>query len=210
VFARLERITKFEGDELPADAAVAEVSFARFLHFIQSAGLAIAGLGVFGLIVLAGTARSIQNRMARPFAEAAVDAVPDPQQTAPAPRGMRYQFPFSVIPGGVQSADELREAIGSDPGVAAHFADFDFTRARMMTLDGDAAFYVSYRLDSGIFWTTEKILVRRGETVMTDGTSFLRARSGSRLSAVPCLPVSSLEPTAAEMNLADLASDPGR
>jgi hypothetical protein len=197
--------------KLPADAADAEIDFAQFLRLIERFGLSLAGLGVLGMIALVGTARSLQNRIGNSFAtSAAVDAAPAVNASVPAPQGMRYQYPFSVIPSGIASAEELREAIGSDPEVAAHFADFDITRAQALTLDRDAAFYVSYRLHSGIFWTTEKIVVRRGEIVITDGTNFMRARSGSRLSLVPCLPVSSLEPTASEMNEADLVSDPRR
>ncbi len=169
-----------------------------------------AGLGIFGIVALAGMPRATQNRLGNAVVAASgFAAAPGLRPTLLAPPGMRYQYPYSVIPGGVSSKDEIREAIGSDPEVAAHLADFDFTRARLVILDRDAAYYVSYRLESGVFWTTERILVRRGESLFTDGKSYFRARSGSRLSTAPCLPVSSLEPTASDMNSADLASDPG-
>ncbi len=211
MFARLGQIARLGIAQLPPDAAVAEVSFSRILRVIERSGLSIAGLGAFGLIVLAGTPRSLQKRLGDAIAaSSSVAAAPGLGRSVIAPQGMRYQYPYSVIPGGVSSIEELRDAIGSDPEAAAHFADFDFTRAQIVTLARDTAYYVSYRLESGVFWTTERILVRRGEALMTDGTSFLRARSGSRLSEIPRLPLSSLEPTASEMNAADLTSDPSR
>jgi hypothetical protein len=203
VFARLGNL------QLPPDAAIAEANFSRILRVIECAGMFFAGLGIFGIVALAGTPRAVQNRLGNAVVAAAgLTAAPGLRPTVLAPPGMRYQYPYSVIPGGVSSKDEIREAIGSDPEVAAHLADFDFTRAQIVTLDHDAAYYVSYRLESGVFWTTERILVRRGESLLTDGRSYLRARSGGRLSSAACLPVSSLEPTASDINSADLASDP--
>jgi hypothetical protein len=211
LFARLGHIARLGFPQLPPDASIAETNFSRLLRVIERAGASFVGLGFFGLIALAGTPRSLQNRMGSAAVTwSAVVAAPAVSPSVLAPQGMRYQYPYSVIPGGVSSIDELREAIGSDPEVAEHLADFDFTRAQMVKLDRDSAYFVSYRLESGVFWTTERIVIRRGEILVTDGTSFLRARSGSRLSSVPCLPVTSLEPTALEMNAADLTTAPAR
>jgi len=206
VFARLGQIARLEIPKLPPGASIPEANFSDALRIVERAGLSFAALGFFGLAVLAGTTRMLQNSLS--IATVTATAVAAERKLGPAvvaPRGSEYRYPYSVIPGGVRSVGEFREAIGANSQVAAHFADFDFTRARIFTLDRDSAYYVSYRLESGVFWTTERILVRCGETLVTDGASLVQARSGNRLSEVPRFPVSSLEPTASELNAADIA-----
>ena len=211
MFAELGRSAFSEIPRIPADAPSDEIYFARILRLIERAGVLLVGLGLFGVIAVAGTPRLIENHIRETFAARfAVSAAPDGKAAIPSRPGMRYRYPYSVIASGVSSIEELRDAISSDRVVSAHYADFDFARARVVTLDRDAAFYESYRLDSGVFWTTERIVLRRGESLLTDGRSFVRTRSGSRLSEVPLLPVSSLEPTAAEMNAAQIAGHSGQ
>ena len=190
MFARLGQIARLEIPKLPPGASIPEANFSDALLVVERAGLSFAAFGFFGLVVLAGTTRMLQNGLSI----ATVTAT-----------GAGYQYPYAVIPGGVRSVDEFHDAISADSQVASHYADFDFTRAQVVTLDCDSAYYVSYRLESGVFWTTERIFVRRGETLITDGASLVRARSGSRLSEVPRFPVSSLEPTASELDATDIA-----
>ena len=206
MFARLGQIARLEIPKLPPGASIPEANFSDALRVVERAGLSFAAFGFFGLAVLAGTTRMLQNGLS--IATVTATAVAAEGKLGPAvlaPHGAEYQYPYSVIPGGVRSVGDFRQAISTDSQVAAHYADFDFTRARIFTLDRDSAYYVSYRLESGVFWTTERIFVRRGETLMTDGASLVQARSGSRLSEVPRFPVSSLEPTASELDATDIA-----
>jgi len=205
VFARLGQIARLEIPKLPPEASLPEADFSNALRVVERAGLSFAAFGFFGLAVLAGTTRMLQNGLS--IANVTATAVAAERKLGPAvfaPQGLENRYPYSLIPGGLRSVGEFREAISADSQVAAHYADFDFTRARIFTLDRDSGYYVSYRLQSGVFWTTERIFVRRGETLMTDGASLVQARSGSRLSEVPRFPVSSLEPTASELNATDV------
>jgi hypothetical protein len=206
VFARLGQIARSEIPQLPPGASLPEAKFSDALRLVERAGLSFAALGFFGLAALAGTTRMLRNGLS--IANVTATAVAAERKLGPAalaPTELEYHYPCSVIPGGVRSVEEFRQAISADSQVAAHYADFDFTRARIFTLDRDSAYYVSYRLESGVFWTTERIFVRRGESLVTDGASLVQARSGSRLSEVPRFPVSSLEPTASELDATDIA-----
>jgi len=101
----------------------------------------------------------------------------------------RRLYAYSVIPGGVESTEELLAAARNDSVVAAHYADFNMERARVITLERDRAVYVSYRMGSEVFWTNRKISLHEGETLITDGTHEARARCGNRVSEVPQSPV---------------------
>ncbi|MGA8232104.1 MAG: hypothetical protein WB795_11550, partial [Candidatus Acidiferrales bacterium] len=57
----------------------------------------------------------------------------------------RVVYPYSVIPGGVQSTMELTSAVMHDPVVAGHYSDFDIARAKLVRLDHDEVVHVSYR-----------------------------------------------------------------
>jgi hypothetical protein len=107
----------------------------------------------------------------------------------------RVLFPFSIIPGGIGSSLELRNAIGHDPVVARHYADFDWANARVVPLDREQFVYLSYRIGNEVFWTKRTFTLRKGETVITDGTHAARTRCGNRFSATPQAPVSRREPT---------------
>ena len=98
-------------------------------------------------------------------------------------------YAYSVIPGGVESAQELLAAARNDSVVAAHYSDFRANAARVITLDHNRAVYVSYRLGNRVFWTNRKIQIHQGETLLTDGTHQARTRCGNRVSEVPQFPV---------------------
>ncbi len=106
----------------------------------------------------------------------------------------RRVFPYSVIPGGVESTQELRNAVAHDGVVLRHYADFDLSRARIIRLDRDREMYVSYRLGDHVYWTKKKLKLRKGESVITDGNHEARTRCGNRLSDTPSEPVSPIEP----------------
>jgi len=117
-----------------------------------------------------------------------------PLQPASAFAG-RPLYPYSVIPGGVDGAAELRNAIAHDPVVAHHYADFDVAKARVIRLDHDQMEYVSYRLGDRVFWTKKELTIRKGETLITDGTHEARTRCGNRLSQNAAQPTSAAQPS---------------
>lgn len=100
-----------------------------------------------------------------------------------AERALRPNYPYSVIPGGAYSPEELRNSIAKDKFVKAHYADFDVKSARLVTLAEDRFQYVSYRLNNRILWTHKKIRIPKGEVLLTDGRQFARTRCGNRLCA---------------------------
>jgi hypothetical protein len=113
---------------------------------------------------------------------------------------LRPMYPYSVIPGGAYSAQELRNAVERDPVVAHHYADFDLAKVRIIRLDSDRMEYVSYRLGDHIFWTNHELRLHRGEEVITDGTHLARTRCGNRLSDHAVQPTSAAQPSAAALN----------
>lgn len=114
-----------------------------------------------------------------------------PQDPEPATRVL---YPYSIIPGGVQGAGELKSAVANDPVVAEHYADFQPSKAHRITVSEDELRYVSYRIGSEIFWTKRRLRIPRGETLISDGQYEARTRCGNRLSETPESPVSPKEP----------------
>jgi hypothetical protein len=106
----------------------------------------------------------------------------------------RVLYPYSVIPGGVRSSGELRNAVAHDNVVAQHYSDFDLSKVRVTRMSETRALFVSYRIGSRIFWTKNKLTIPAGETVVTDGEHTARTRCGNRLSEVPVGPVLKEEP----------------
>lgn len=107
----------------------------------------------------------------------------------------RLVYPYSVIPGGVRNAQELKEAISKDPVVAQHYKGFQRDRARIVELPAAKAVYVSYRVASGVFWTKRRIQLVKGEKLVTDGESYARTRCGNRVSETPQPKTSPQEPS---------------
>ncbi|MGH9573722.1 MAG: hypothetical protein ACRD40_09350, partial [Candidatus Acidiferrales bacterium] len=115
-------------------------------------------------------------------------------------------YPYSIIPGGARSREELLRAIDNDPVVARHYADFKVAGTRVILLEHSELMYVSYRMGNTVFWTKTPLLLPAGETVLTDGTHTARTRCGNRLSATPVSPVLPNQPKLEAMDIApDLA-----
>jgi hypothetical protein len=106
----------------------------------------------------------------------------------------RPVYPYSVIPGGIESRAELTYAVFHDPVVAGHYADFDLSKAHVVRLDRDRAMYVSYRLGDHVYWTKKTLRLFKGETLISDGVHEARTRCGNRLSDTPLGPVSPAQP----------------
>ena len=97
----------------------------------------------------------------------------------------RPVYKYSVVPGGVKDAKELKWAAEHDPVVAAHYAGFDYDHARVVRLTLARTAYVSYRIGNKIYWTNHRISLRKGETVITDGKMMARTRCANRIEDVP-------------------------
>jgi hypothetical protein len=110
----------------------------------------------------------------------------------------RPLFPYSIIPGGAEDAEALRNAVAHDPVVASHYADFSLAKAHVIRVDRDRMVYVSYRRGSNVFWTRHTLRLFKGETLITDGKHEARTRCGNRVSETPGAPVAYDEPTPEE------------
>jgi len=120
---------------------------------------------------------------------------PDP---APFPRKI---YPYSVIPGGAYSGEELARARRIDGVVAAHYSDFEAGAVTVRTLPQDTYLYVSYRKSDRVYWTANKRRIPKGEVVLSDGKHLARTRCGNRLSAAPQLPIAAgPQPTETALN----------
>jgi hypothetical protein len=114
----------------------------------------------------------------------AFSATPGADPDAPA-KEARPVYPYSIVPGGVHDPKELERVFERDPVVASHYRDFDFRRARVLQLTEDRTVYVSYRIRGHVYWTTKRVLLHRGEKVITDGKMTLRTRCGNQVSENP-------------------------
>jgi hypothetical protein len=160
---------------------------------------------IFGIVVT-GRNGPPQQRSRVVSTEARLSLVPSQLEGLPAPHfgsvaASHRLFPYSVIPGGVASAQELRNALAHDPIAAAHYADFDLNKTRVIQLESDQQVYVSYRLNDHIYWTNKRLTLSKGESVITDGKNEARTRCGNRLSDVAVAPTSAKQP-------ADMTLDP--
>lgn len=110
----------------------------------------------------------------------------------------RPVYPYSVVPGGVKDARELKWVAEHDPVVAAHYAGFDFEHAQLVRLVLSRTVYVSYRIGNHVYWTRHRVTLKKGETVITDGKITARTRCANRVEEVPQQATSSSEPPAAK------------
>lgn len=108
---------------------------------------------------------------------------------------IRKVYPYSVIPGGLRSAVELRQAVLRDRVVANHYAGFDVSRARIENLTEAREVYVSYRIDERVYWTRKRLRLSKGETIVTDGVNSARTRCGNRIADSPQRPFGAEEPS---------------
>src|SRR5579875_1840103 len=112
----------------------------------------------------------------------------------------RLVLPYSIIAGGVRSPQELRKAIEEDPVTGAQYANFDLAKTKLVKLQHDEYAYVSFRVGDDVYWTSHKVKLCKGETVITDGKRYGRARCGNRVSKTARLPFYRQEPSAETLN----------
>lgn len=94
-------------------------------------------------------------------------------------RVAREVYPYSVVPGGVYDNRELQQSMERDPVARRHYDGIRPSRMWNSRLQTPTLAYVSYRKGSNIRWT--KLVVPKGELVLTDGTHMVRARCGNRI-----------------------------
>jgi hypothetical protein len=119
--------------------------------------------------------------------------------TAEPPAG-RPVYPYSVVPGGVEDARELKWVAEHDPIVAAHYAGFDYDHARVVRLTLAQTAYVSYRIGNRVYWTRHRITLHKGEKLITDGRMTARSRCANRVEEAPQQSASPVEPPAVKFD----------
>ena len=117
-----------------------------------------------------------------------------------APRQGRPSYLYSVIPGGIASADELRQSMQDDPVVAREFEGFDFQRAHLVKVSENQLMHVAYRMGDKVYWTRKKVALHSGETLISDGKIVARTRCGNRIAMAPLGPPSIVEPMEADFS----------
>ena len=130
--------------------------------------------------------------------EASRQAFAAAQQAAERNVENRPVYPYSIVPGGVRDAADLKWAAEHDPVVAAHYAGFDYDHARVVRLVLAQTAYVSYRIGNKVYWTRKRIKLKKGETVITDGKMTARTRCANQVIKVPQQLTSRSEPSAAK------------
>ena len=110
----------------------------------------------------------------------------------------RPVYPYSVVPGGVRDARELKWVADHDPVVRAHYAGFDYDHARVVRLVLARTVYLSYRIGNKVYWTRHRVTLKKGESVVTDGSMTARTKCGNRVEEVPQQATSLSEPPAAK------------
>lgn len=121
-------------------------------------------------------------------------------------RNRRIVYPYSIVPGGVRSADELRAAADDDPLVAAHYSGFVYQHARVVEVQQPKLVYLSYRKDDHIYWTRKQASLHVGEKLLTDGKITARTRCGNQVSVLPQPDTSPNEPAMAQLDTPDAAA----
>lgn len=172
---------------------------------------------VLAAFLLASAAGIVAIRQARSTGEAGNAAIaPFPEidlgrltgRQGRAPR--RFVYPYSVVPGGVASPEEVADIVRRDPVVAHHYSGFDPRRARTVTLREPRLAYVSYRIRDKVFFTKKPVRLFAGEQVITDGKTTIRARCGNKVEEAPQMAVSPEEPPEEILNTPRLEPEPER
>jgi PEP-CTERM motif len=116
------------------------------------------------------------------------------------PVGDRPVYPYSVVPGGVEDAQELKWVAEHDPIVAAHYAGFDYDHAHVVRLTLARTVYLSFRIGNHVYWTRHRVTLHKGEKLLTDGRMTARTRCGNRVEEVPQQAAAPLEPPAVKFD----------
>jgi hypothetical protein len=151
--------------------------------------------------VVSATSLHVIVRSVRQTAPLTRHAVAPGAKVSAAARALRPNYPYSVIPGGAYSPAELRFVNGRDSLVREHYSDFNMNDARLVVLTADRYQYASFRLNKHIFWTHHRLLIPKGEVLLTDGQNYARTRCGNRLSNTAKAETTPLQPPDALLSL---------
>jgi hypothetical protein len=110
-------------------------------------------------------------------------------EPAPDYRAARAIYPYSVVPGGVASREEVEDSMAQDTAVAEHYRGIHLGRLEPVRLSATIRVYASYRNAGGIHWTRQAVRVLKGELVLSDGVNLIRGRCGNRLAFLPPEPL---------------------
>lgn len=138
------------------------------------------------LIAADGCSRRGAKEEGRLVIEVAAPTVPARALEQPA---VHPVYPYSVVAGGVHSAEEIREAAAKDPVVGKHYQGVRLERVKRVELKRPGAAYVSYRIGDEVYWTREKVALKAGEELYSDGDVAVRGRCGNLVSETPRTPV---------------------
>jgi hypothetical protein len=163
---------------------------------------AIVSLALIAFVGMPGKSDSKVDAALKAPASAPAVSSPEARQTS-APT--RLVYPYSVVPGGVLTPDEVERAMARDPVVASHYAGLNPRALRVVHLLEPRDAYVSYRIGNQVYWTSRKLRLKVGEAVLTDGNITVRARCGNQVADSALGPVSPSEPSA---DLLDSPADP--
>ena len=112
-------------------------------------------------------------------------------------RNPRVVYPYSVVPGGVRSGEELQNVAAHDPAVAQHYSGFSYKQARVVEVSEPKLVYLSYRRGDRIYWSRKQAKLHVGEKLLSDGHITARTRCGNQVSVLPQANTSPNEPTTA-------------
>ncbi|HEV2416986.1 MAG TPA: hypothetical protein VGX94_04215 [Terriglobia bacterium] len=112
----------------------------------------------------------------------------------------RVIYPYSIVAGGIHNKAEFEEAMKTDPVAAAHYADFNASKFHLVKLQKPEYAYVSFRVGDNVYWTSHKVELRQGETLISDGKNLGRTRCGNRVCETPRLPTYDHEPSEKDLN----------
>jgi PEP-CTERM motif len=169
----------------------------RILLVVFCVGLAI-GFAFVAPQFLSRSHASSSLKVDRQSLEASRDLLLHVQEESLRQMEKRPVYPYSVVPGGVRDARELKWAAEHDPVVAAHYQGFDYDHARVVRLVLARTVYVSYRIGNKVYWTRHRVTLRKGETIITDGKMIARSRCANRVEELPQQATSSSEPPVAK------------
>lgn len=167
---------------------------------------------MFLIMLLFATAATVTWQFARQHPVASLSpSSAGPETTQPVPasdadslyiaaRPSRPAYPYSVIPGGVGSGEELHQIAEHDPVVAQHFQGFDYSRAHLVTVSEKQLMYVAYRKGDKVYWTRTKAVLHPGETLISDGKITARTRCGNRVAVAPLGPPAAMDPLESDLD----------
>lgn len=170
----------------------------------------LTGMAMLGVVISVGALMAHGPAPQFSTRSDVASASPAPGQVLAAPAASAAQaaprrvYPYSIVPGGVRDRAELLHVLKTDKVVAAHYAAFQADKAVPVTVAKPRAVYVSYRKGDQVFWTSRKVMLKQGETLLSDGASEIRTRCGNRISDTAQLPVAPNEPS---QDVLDTAAD---